>query len=81
MDIAARNVRVFGSTARGDADSNSDVDLLVDLEPGRSLFDLGGMLLELTEMLGRPVDLKTPGFIAERILRQVPQEAEVQYAA
>ncbi len=37
----ASNVRVFGSVARGEADSKSDIDLLVDLEPGRSLFDLG----------------------------------------
>ncbi len=39
----ASNVRVFGSVARGEADSKSDIDLLVDLEPGRSLFDLGGL--------------------------------------
>lgn len=37
----AYNVRVFGSVARGEADAKSDIDLLVDLEPGRSLFDLG----------------------------------------
>ena len=37
------NIRVFGSVARGEADSKSDIDLLVDLEPGRSLFDLGGL--------------------------------------
>ncbi len=39
----ASNVRVFGSVARGEAYSKSDIDLLVDLEPGRSLFDLGGL--------------------------------------
>ena len=43
----ASNVRVFGSVARGDADPKSDIDLLVDLEPGRSLFDLGGLLMDL----------------------------------
>ena len=43
----ASNVRVFGSIAEGTADSKSDVDFLVDLEKGRSLFDLGGLLTEL----------------------------------
>ena len=43
----ASNVRVFGSGARGEADSKSDIDLLVDLEPGRSLFDLGELLMDL----------------------------------
>jgi uncharacterized protein len=46
LDVAAKhgayNVRVFGSVARGEADSESDVDFLVDMEPGRSLLDLGG---------------------------------------
>ena len=43
----ARNVRVFGSVARDEAGRDSDIDVLVDLEPGRSLFDLGGLLMEL----------------------------------
>jgi len=43
----AYNVRVFGSLARGDNDADSDVDFLVDLEPGRSLSDLGGLLMDL----------------------------------
>ena len=47
----ARNVRVFGSVARGEADEASDVDFLVDLEPGRSLFDLGGLLMDLQALL------------------------------
>ena len=54
-----RNVRVFGSVARGDADESSDVDFLVDLEPGRSLFDLGGIQFELEELLGCRVDVVT----------------------
>ncbi|MDQ6661653.1 MAG: nucleotidyltransferase domain-containing protein, partial [Chloroflexota bacterium] len=45
----AYNVRVFGSVARGEADAKSDIDLLVDLEPGRSLFDLGGLLMYLQD--------------------------------
>ena len=49
----AYNIRVFGSVARGEADSKSDIDLLVDLEPGRSLFDLGGLLMNLQDLLGQ----------------------------
>ena len=45
----ARNVRVFGSVARGDGDAESDIDFLVDLEPGRSLFDLGGLRARIRE--------------------------------
>lgn len=48
-----RNVRVFGSVARGDERENSDVDLLVELEPARSLFDLGGFLMDVQDLLGR----------------------------
>jgi hypothetical protein len=48
----ARNVRVFGSAARGEADEASDIDLLVEMEPGRSLFDLGGLQYELEQLLG-----------------------------
>ena len=53
----ARNIRVFGSYARGDATTTSDLDLLVDLAPGKSLFDLGGMLYEIGQALGIPVDI------------------------
>lgn len=63
LELAARygakNVRVFGFKARGDADAESDVDLLVELEPGRSLFDLGGLLMELRTLLGPKVDVVT----------------------
>lgn len=55
----AHNVRVFGSAARGQARPDSDVDLLVDLEPDRSLLDLGGLVQDLEEILGRRVDLVT----------------------
>ncbi len=43
----AHNVRIFGSVARGEDDEQSDIDLLVDLESGRSLLDLGGLLMDL----------------------------------
>lgn len=48
----ARNVRVFGSVARGVADEQSDLDFIVQLESGRSLFDLGGLQYELEQLLG-----------------------------
>jgi len=60
----ARNLRVFGSVARGEADSESDVDLLVDLEPGRSLLDHAGLLVDVASEQGmRPR-------IRERVLRE-----------
>lgn len=55
----ASNVRIFGSVARGEADSKSDIDILVDLEPGRSLLDLGGLLMDLEDLLGHNVDVVT----------------------
>jgi predicted nucleotidyltransferase len=55
----AYNVRVFGSAARGEAGPDSDVDFLVELEPDRSLFDLGGLLMDLQELLECEVDVVT----------------------
>jgi predicted nucleotidyltransferase len=74
---------LFGSILRSDFRPDSDVDVLVEFPPGQtpSLMDLGGMQVELSEMLGREVDLKTPGFISPRIRRNVLSEAQVQYAA
>ncbi|MFQ5846038.1 MAG: nucleotidyltransferase family protein [Candidatus Methylomirabilales bacterium] len=71
----ARNVRVFGSVARGEADEASDIDLLVDLEPGRSLLDLGGLWSELNELLGRRVEVVTEKGLRERIRDRVLREA------
>lgn len=71
----ARNVRIFGSVARGEADSDSDLDVLVDLEPGRSLFDLGGLLMELQELLGCRVDVVTERGLRPRIRERVLREA------
>jgi hypothetical protein len=53
------NVRLFGSVARGEETPESDIDLLVDLEAGYSLLDLGGALIKLQELLGRKVDIVT----------------------
>ena len=53
----ARNVRVFGSVARGEAGAESDVDFLVDMDPGRTVLDLSELILDLQEMLRRKVDV------------------------
>jgi predicted nucleotidyltransferase len=70
----ASNVRVFGSVAEGTADKDSDIDFLVDLEKGRSLFDLGGLLMDLQDLLGRSVDVLTENglhwYIKERVLSE-----------
>ena len=71
----ARNVRVFGSVARGDSDEKSDVDLLVDMESGRSLLDLGGLLMDLQELLGCEVDVITENGLKKRIRERVLSEA------
>lgn len=71
----ARNVRVFGSVARGDARPDSDIDFLVDMEAGRSLFDLGGLLYDLRELLGVEVDVITENGLRDRIREQVLREA------
>jgi uncharacterized protein len=55
----ARTVRVFGSVARGEADAASDLDLLVEMKPGRSLLELGGLLMELQDLFGCCVDVVT----------------------
>jgi uncharacterized protein len=73
----AYNVRVFGSVARGEADSKSDIDILVDMEPGRSLFDLGGLLMDLQDLLGHSVDVVTERGLRERIRERVLKEAIV----
>lgn len=70
----AYNVRVFGSVARGEAGPGSDVDLLVDLEPDKSLFDVGGLLMDLQTLLGQEVDVVTEKalhwYIRDRVIRE-----------
>ena len=70
-----RDVRVFGSVARGEATETSDVDFLVKTQPGCSLFDLGGLLEDLQEMLGCRVDLVTEDGLKPRLRDRVLQEA------
>ena len=71
----ARNVRVFGSVARGESGAESDLDLLIDLEPGRNLFDLGGFLYEIRELLGIPVDVVTEKGLREHVRSGVLEDA------
>ncbi|NTV15360.1 MAG: nucleotidyltransferase family protein [Desulfobulbaceae bacterium] len=70
----AGSIRLFGSVAHGLESSDSDVDFLVELEPGRSLFDLGGLVSDLQDLLGRRVDVVTPKglhwYIRERVLSE-----------
>ncbi|MDZ8264176.1 nucleotidyltransferase family protein [Nostoc sp. ChiQUE01b] len=79
LQIAAKygayNIRIFGSVARREADVNSDVDFLVEMETGRSLFDLGGLLMELQEILGCEVDVVTEKGLRSRIRERVLNEA------
>ena len=70
----ARNIRIFGSVARGDSSPSSDIDFLVDLDPDRTLMDRGGLLTGLQDMLHAPVDVATdrmlrPG-VRDRVLRE-----------
>ena len=67
----AYNVRIFGSVARGEADEKSDIDLLVNMESGRSLLDLCGLLIDLEELLGRKVDVVTEKGLRDRIRNRV----------
>src|ERR1035441_6789755 len=71
----ARNVRVFGSVARGDNDERSDVDFLVEMEPGRTLFDLSGLLLDLESLLHVSVDVVTERGLRPRVRERVLAEA------
>ena len=69
-----RNVRVFGSVATGESRPDSDVDFLVDLDEGRGLMDLGGLLSDLQDLLGVDVDLVESGsvhpYIRDRVLAE-----------
>lgn len=71
----ATDVRVFGSVARGEADQGSDIDLLVRMEPGRSLFDLGALVMDLEDLLGCRVDVVTEAGLRPRIREHVLRDA------
>jgi predicted nucleotidyltransferase len=71
----ARNVRLFGSAARGDAEADSDLDFLVDLDSDRSLLDVAGIAVELERLFGRRVDVVTARGLRERLRERVLREA------
>ena len=79
-DLAHRygtlNPRVFGSVLLGTDQEGSDLDLLVDVTPGTTLFDLGGLQDELQEVLGVRVDLLTPGDIPVKFRAQLLSDAQ-----
>jgi hypothetical protein len=79
MDLAgkygAKNLRIFGSTVRGEAGPASDVDLLVDMEEGRNLLDLVGFWQDLEELLGCRVDVITDGGISPYLRERIYAEA------
>jgi predicted nucleotidyltransferase len=71
----AHSVRVFGSIARGDSGPESDVDLLVKMEEGRSLLDLSAMVLDLKELLGVNVDVVSEDGLYWLLRRKILKEA------
>ena len=77
-----RRLAFFGSVLRDDFRPESDVDVLVEFEPGTSVgLRFFTIEMELSRQLGRKVDLNTPGFLSDEILRDALSEAEVVYDA
>jgi predicted nucleotidyltransferase len=72
----AENLRIFGSVLHGTDREGSDIDLLVDVLPGATLFDLGGLQDELESLLGVHVDLVTPADLPQKFRVKVLAEAE-----
>ena len=75
-----RRLALFGSVLRDDFGPQSDIDVLVEFEPGTrvGLLRLAGMEIELNGIFGRKVDLSTPGFLSDYFLNEVLAEAQVQ---
>jgi len=71
----ASHIRIFGSVARLSSDEQSDIDFLVELEPGRTLFDLGGLAHDLEVLLGRQVDVCTVPLLREQVRERIISEA------
>ena len=78
-----RRLSHFGSVLREDFGPDSDVDVLVEFEPGTriGLIRLSGLEIELSNIVGRKVDLNTPGFLSKYYRNQILTEADVQYDA
>ena len=79
MEIAgkygASNVRIIGSVARGEARENSDIDFLVSFEPGRTLLDHTGLIIDLEALLERIIDVASDGGLKERYKDEILQDA------
>jgi predicted nucleotidyltransferase len=73
--FGARNLRIFGSVVRGEAHPQSDIDLLVEFDPDRTLFDQIGLVIALRELLGCGVDVATPHTLHPLIKDQVMEES------
>lgn len=71
----AHNVRIFGSVARGEERDKSDIDLLIALDPGRTLFDLIRLETRLERLLGRSVDVVTESGLREPFRSEILREA------
>ena len=78
-----RKLSLFGSVLRDDFRPDSDVDVLIEFEPGHTvgLIRLAGMERELSELIGRKADLQTPADLSRYFRQEVIDSAEVQYAA
>jgi predicted nucleotidyltransferase len=70
----AYNVRVFGSVARGEATSDSDVDFLVDFQPDYTLWDHMGLIQDLSDLLGRQVDVSTEAHLRDEFRPDVMRD-------
>jgi len=83
MRNQVRRLSLFGSVLREDFGPDSDVDILVEFEPGTriGLIRLSGLEIELGNIVGRKVDLNTPGFLSKYYRDQILSEADVQYDA
>ncbi len=71
----AKNIRIFGSVSRNEARPDSDIDLLIDLEPERSLLDVGGLAMDLQQLLNHKVDVVTEAGLRPRIRADILKDA------
>ena len=71
----ARNLRVFGSVSRGEATEKSDIDLLISLEPGRTLLDIVAIKQDLEDLLGCNVDVVTEDAVSPYIREKILKDA------
>lgn len=78
-----RALRIFGSCARGELTPDSDIDVLIEFQPGidPDLFELGGMQQDLSDIFGRDADLKTPAMFSPPNLQRVLASSVLGYAA